>query len=91
VLVSLILASVSGVMMAVALPRGPGVATQALLLRSSCLVVGLITGVLLHTRWAIALVFAAHIALFIWFRVGMMAERLMAFSSTRRRASLSSS
>ncbi len=69
-LVTLVLASLSGLLMAVVMPRGPVVAFQALLLMLSCLVVGLIGGFLIHTRWAIALISGAHIALFEFLRRG---------------------
>ena len=65
-----IVGALSGVLMAFGMPRGAVTATQALALMGTGAVVGLIAGVVMHSRWALVLAPVAHVVGFELGRVG---------------------
>ena len=56
------IAALAGVLVALAMPRGPATAEQALVAMAGGLAVGLACGVVVKSRWAMLLAPAAHIA-----------------------------
>lgn len=57
-----VVATLLGVLVALAMPRGPATAGQALLVMGSSLTLGLLAGLLMRSRWAMLLATAAYIA-----------------------------
>lgn len=63
-------AALSGILAGVTMPRGPVTTTQALLLMALALLTGMLTGVVLRSRWAMLLAPAAHVVAFELTRLG---------------------
>ena len=55
-------AALSGLLVAMTMPRGPATAAQALMVLALGLGVGLAAGYFMHSRWAMLIAPAAHIA-----------------------------
>ena len=62
VLITVIAAVLAGVMVSVTMPRGPATTGQALFVIASSLIVGLVAGLVMQSRWAMLLAPAAYIA-----------------------------
>lgn len=63
-LLGIALAAVSGLLAALAMPRGPVTTTQAVLLLAAAFAVGVIGGATLRSRWALIALPLAHLAVF---------------------------
>lgn len=67
---AVVVAGMTGMVMALVMPRGPVMTWQALLLMAVGLQTGIATGFLLRSRWAMLLAPSAHVAAFELFRLG---------------------
>jgi hypothetical protein len=64
-------AVLAGLIVGLAMPRGPATATQALFLMAVCLAAGLAAGLVLRSRWAILLAPVAHVIVIEMFHLGL--------------------